>query len=129
MGDKDRGIISLKGIESSLSSKSSSEQATTISRRISEQGDEQVYSWTFYPFEHVAFPYLLLEESDKHRKTAGVEIGRNRKNENYNTLGLSADIGTTIEESPLTSFEPPLHIVHTGNAGNSALSFRRLEQG
>ncbi|GKF94538.1 hypothetical protein Tco_0284238, partial [Tanacetum coccineum] len=46
---------------------------------------------------HVAFPYLLQEESDKHRKTVGIEIGRNRKNENYNTLGSSADIGKSYE--------------------------------
>ncbi|GKF75493.1 hypothetical protein Tco_0224937, partial [Tanacetum coccineum] len=38
------------------------------------------------------FPYLLPEESDTHQKTVGVEIGRNRKNENKNTLGSSVDI-------------------------------------
>ncbi|GKE66344.1 hypothetical protein Tco_1520505 [Tanacetum coccineum] len=36
-------------------------------------------------------------ESDKYRKTAGVEIGRNRKNENCNTLGSSADIDKSHE--------------------------------
>ncbi|GKG18825.1 hypothetical protein Tco_0375924, partial [Tanacetum coccineum] len=41
--------------------------------------------------------YLLLEESDKHRETVGVDIGQNRKNENKNNLGSSADIGKSHE--------------------------------
>ncbi|GJV37373.1 hypothetical protein Tco_1409850 [Tanacetum coccineum] len=49
---------------------------------------------------------FIMRELIKHRKTVGVEIGRNRKNESKNTLGSSADIGKSHED---------LHSFHNKN--------------